>query len=95
VAAPMLQCLSLTPFRLYDNAGHTVQDRLNELTRRREDIKRLGGPSTWLGGERRDVLVALSEKMPPQDLITFFDRIKSSGEMDALRWALNKLGAQQ
>ncbi|MCX6902387.1 MAG: hypothetical protein NTW03_02670, partial [Verrucomicrobia bacterium] len=86
---------SLEPARLYDNAGHTVQDRLNELAQRREEIKRLGEPSTWLGGERRDVLVALSERMPPQDLISFFDRIKVSGEMEALRWALNKLGAQQ
>ena len=84
---------SLDPARPYDDAGHTVKDRLNELTQRREEIKRLGEPSTWLGGERRDVLVALWEEMPPQDLISFFDRVKVSGEREALRWALNKLGA--
>jgi hypothetical protein len=30
--------------------------------------------------------------MPPQDLISFYDRVKVSGEREALRWALNKLG---
>jgi RNA polymerase sigma factor (sigma-70 family) len=86
---------SIDPARPYDSAGRSVKDRLDELAQCREEIKRLGEPSTWLGGERRDVLVALSERMPPQDLISFFDRVKVSGEMEALRWALNKLGAQK
>jgi hypothetical protein len=84
---------SLDPARPYDDAGHTVKDRLDTLAQRREEIKRLGEPSTWLGGERRDVLVALWEEMPPQDLIRFFDRVKVSGEREALRWALDKLVA--
>jgi tetratricopeptide (TPR) repeat protein len=84
---------SLDPGQPYDDAGHTVKDRLDTLAQRREEIKRLGEPSTWLGGERRDVLVALWEEMPPQDLIRFFDRVKVSGEREALRWARNKLGA--
>ena len=83
---------SLEPGSLYDNAGRTVKNRLDELARTREEIKRLGDPSTWMGGERRDVLVSLCEQMPPQDLISFYDRIKVSGEREALRWALNKLG---
>jgi hypothetical protein len=83
---------SLEPGSLYDNAGRTVKDRLDELARAREDIRRLGEPSVWMGGERRDVLVALCEQMPPQDLISFYDRIKVSGEREALRWALDKLG---
>jgi hypothetical protein len=83
---------SLEPGSLYDNAGRTVKDRLEELARTREEIKRLGEPSTWMGGERRDVLVALWEQMPPQDLISFYDRVKVSGEREALRWAMNKLG---
>jgi hypothetical protein len=83
---------SLEPGSLYDNAGRTVKDRLDELARSREEIQRLGDPSTWMGGERRDVLVALWEQMPPQDLISFYDRVKVSGEREALRWALDKLG---
>jgi RNA polymerase sigma factor (sigma-70 family) len=86
---------SIDPGSFYDNAGHTVKDRLDDLTQRREKIKRLGEPAAWLGGERRDVLVTLSERMPPQDLISFFDRLKVSGEREALRWALNKLSPQK
>ena len=83
---------SIEPGSLYDSAGLTAKDRLEELARTREEIKRLGDPSTWMGGERRDVLLALWEQMPPQDLTSFYDRVKVSGEREALRWALNKLG---
>jgi hypothetical protein len=40
------------------------------------------------------VLVTLSESLSDRDLISFFDRVKVSGEWEALRWALDKLGAQ-
>ncbi|MGA2866552.1 MAG: hypothetical protein ABSF95_18920 [Verrucomicrobiota bacterium] len=85
---------SMDPGSQFDDGKGTVKDRLDELARRREEIKRLADPSTWMGGERRDVLVTLWEKMPPQDLISFYDRVKVSGEREALRWALNKLGKQ-
>ena len=85
---------SMDANRPYDDAGHTIKERLDELAQRREEIKRLGDPSVWMGGERRDVLVTLWEEMPPQDLINFCDRIKVSGEREALRWALNRLGKE-
>jgi RNA polymerase sigma factor (sigma-70 family) len=85
---------SMDASRPYDDAGHTIKERLDELAQRREEIKRLGDPSVWMGGERRDVLVTLWEEMPPQDLISFCDRIKVSGEREALRWALNRLGKE-
>ena len=83
---------SIEPGSSYDDAGRTVKERLEELARTREEINRLGEPSTWMGGERRDLLVALWEQMPQQDLISFYDRIKISGEREALRWASNRLG---
>jgi hypothetical protein len=83
---------SLDPNRRFDEAGRTVKDRLDELAQRRDEIKRLGEPSTWLGGERQDVLVTLWESMPPQDLISFYDRVKVFGEREALRWALSRIG---
>jgi hypothetical protein len=80
---------AMNPASPYDNAGHTVKDRLDELAQRSDEIKRLGEPATgMLGGERQDVLLSLSE----QDLISFFDRMKVSGELEALRWAKNKQG---
>jgi hypothetical protein len=33
--------------------------------------------------------------VPDQELIRYFDRMKTFGETEALRWALNKLGPQQ
>jgi hypothetical protein len=89
---------SMDPARLHDNAGHTVKDRLDELDQRGEIIKRLGDfgepPPGGAGAERQDVLVTLSERLSERDLISFFDRVKVSGEWEALSWALNKLGTQ-
>ena len=89
---------SIDPASPYDNAGHTVKDRLDELNQHDEKIKRLrefGEPAPGdARGQRQDVLVTLSESLSDRDLISFFDRVKVSGEWEALRWALNKLGPQ-
>jgi len=89
---------SIDPASPYDNAGQTVKDRLDELNQHDEKIKRLrefGEPAPGdARGQRQDVLVTLSESLSDRDLISFFDRVKVSGEWEALRWALDKLGAQ-
>ena len=58
--------------------GRTVGGRLAELEAQRQTI--------------RDVtqLTALLPTLPPQEALTYFDRLKLSGELDALRWLQNK-----
>lgn len=57
--------------------GQTVQDRLDAVAQRREDIKTVGGQSS-------EVLPTLSE----QDLANYFDRLKTFGEATAAQWLL-------
>ena len=60
-----------------DSSGLTVQDRLNELARLRELITEVGG----------DVGYWVPQVLSEQDQISFFDRMKAAGELEALRWA--------
>jgi tetratricopeptide (TPR) repeat protein len=82
----------MDPAGPYDGAGTTVKDRLEELARRREMYKEFQGPVDDSGrwSSATDVMESLSE----QERISFFDRIKVSGEIEALRWARNRLGRE-
>ena len=71
----------LDPTSPYDDAGRTVKDRIDELNQRTAIQK-------TLKTQAQDLLQGLSE----QDLISFFDRKKVLGEMEALRWAQNRVG---
>jgi hypothetical protein len=68
---------AMDPSDPYDSSGITVQDRVNELARKRETIKDVGGD----GG------IWVHQTLSEQDQIGFFDRMKVSGELEALRWA--------
>ena len=74
----------------YDETGQTIQARLDELATRRAEIKRLNDPTAGNVGERQSILQELS----PQDLITYFDRLKVFGELEALRWAQSRRAKQ-
>jgi hypothetical protein len=65
----------------YDNARHTVQDRLDELQQR-------AATQRLLQRQAQDLLQGLSE----QEVISFFDRTRTLGEVEALQWALNRRG---
>jgi uncharacterized protein with von Willebrand factor type A (vWA) domain len=67
-----------------ESAGQTVKERLDELARRRAEIKQFSDPDAW-GGY---LLKTLSE----QDLITFFERVHNFGEVEARRWAASRQG---
>lgn len=58
--------------------GRTVGGRLAELDAQRQGI--------------RDAtqLTSLLPTLPPQEALTYFDRVKLNGELDALRWLKNK-----
>lgn len=71
----------LDPNSLLANSGHTVQQRLDDLTRQRENI--------------RDLTRGFDELMPKlseQDWISYKDRWRSFGEEAALRWLRDKYG---
>jgi len=65
----------------YDNGGHTVQDRLDELQQR-------AASQRLLQRQAQDLLQGLSE----QEVISFCDRMNTLGEVEALQWALNRRG---
>ena len=72
---------ALNPASTYDSAGHTVKDRLDELARQREALKSLIGDGSYF----------VLQELPAPDQLGFFERMKVSGEVEALRWARNKL----
>ena len=63
----------------FGEAGQTVQDQLNALTQR-------GKSWSGLWKQAEPTLRAMSD----QDLITYFDRMKTFGEVAALRWLVNR-----
>jgi hypothetical protein len=67
----------------YGNAGQTVQDQLNALTQ-------LGKSWSGLWKQAEPTLRSMSDR----DLITYFDRMKTFGEVHALRWVVNRQGRQ-
>ena len=72
---------TLDPTSPYDASGHSVKDRLDELLQEREARKAL-----LKQGER--LLRTLSEP----DLIGYYDRLRTAGELEALRWVVNREG---
>ena len=73
---------SMDPASSCDSSGITVKDRINELARKRETIKAVGGD----GG------IWVNQALSEQDQVGFFERMKVSGELEALRWARSKQG---
>jgi hypothetical protein len=67
----------------YGNAGQTVQHQLNALTQ-------LDKSWSGLWKQAEPTLRSMSD----QDLITHFDRMKTFGEVHALRWVVNRQGRQ-
>jgi len=71
--------VTLDPTSPYDAAGHSVQDRLGELSRQRQEIKALlqqGEP--------------LLRDLPAPEWIGYYDRMRTSGELEAMRWVVNR-----
>lgn len=71
---------AMDPASPYDSSGTTVKGRLDELARKRESIKEVGGD----GG------IWVNQALSEQDQIGFFERMKTSGELEALRWARSR-----
>ena len=63
-------------------AGQTVQERLDELTRQKNTLKDLANAE------------GLLENMPPEDVISYWDRWRGFGSESTLRWAAGKYGKQ-
>jgi hypothetical protein len=72
---------AMDPNSAYGDSGHTVQDQLNQIKQQKDAI-------TSFFKESEPLLQTMSD----QDWISYVDRIKSSGEEAALRWAVGKHG---
>ena len=72
----------LDPTSAYGTNGQTVQDRINQLTQQRTDIRSLVNQSD-------QIYPTLSE----QDWISYLNRSATFGEEAALRWLVSKHGA--
>jgi len=72
---------TLDPASPYDAAGHSVRDRLDELLREREVRKAL-----IQQGER------LLRTLPEPALINYYNRMRTSGELEAMRWVVDRGG---
>jgi tetratricopeptide (TPR) repeat protein len=72
---------ALEPGAQYGNTGQTVQNELDTLTQRLQSLKAL-----WKQAE------PILQNMPDQELIRYFDRMKTFGETTALLWVMNRSG---
>jgi hypothetical protein len=62
-------------------SGQTVQDRLNELNKTKQEMKALAQQET-----------GLFQKMSDTDISSFWDRWRTFGYEPTMRWAINKYG---
>ncbi len=72
---------SLDPNSAYDSSGRTVQNRIDELTQTKKNIRELVSP-----------MENLLPTMTPADQSAFFDRTRIYGEAAAMKWAAGKYG---
>lgn len=73
---------TMDPGSSYDSTGQNVKDRLTQLARRVAEIKEFSDPPAWDG--------YLLKSMSEEDLLSYFQRLKSSGEVEARRWAATR-----
>jgi hypothetical protein len=79
-----IECQMLTamdPATSYNNGGRTVQERLDELTAVRDEIKATNRQ-----------LERLLPNLPESELCAYLDRVRLLGESQASRWLLEKHG---
>jgi RNA polymerase sigma factor (sigma-70 family) len=72
---------AMDPRSPYGNGGQTVQDRLDQLNQKKEELKALNQ-------QLEPLLPTLSD----QDWISYKDRWRAFGEESAARWVVNKYG---
>ncbi|HEX4646053.1 MAG TPA: hypothetical protein VH598_10625, partial [Verrucomicrobiae bacterium] len=83
IAVERIALGTMDPSAPYDNSGQTVQNRMDELIQQRQTIQSLVKQSE-----------GIPEKMSDEDLAIYLDRQNTFGELDTLRWAINKYGQQ-
>jgi hypothetical protein len=79
---------TLDPTSAYGNAGQTVQNQLDTLTQRSASLR----ANLPMDGGQPQPMGVLLGNLSEQDLISFYDRCKFSGQAAALQWAVNKQG---
>lgn len=71
---------AMDPSSPWDSGGQTVKERLEELTQYREAIK----------GELQGGSDFVLERLSVEDQLSFYEKMKSSGELAARRWAMSR-----
>ena len=71
----------MQPTDLLGDSGITVQDRIAELAKTREGFK---GFTQQFDG--------IMKTLPDSDVISYFDRTKTFGELEAMRWLVSRFG---
>jgi len=71
----------LKPSDPYGNGNLTVQNQIDALTRRAEELSALGPQAS-----------SILQNMADQDLVSYYDRTRIFGEEAALRWVLRTYG---
>jgi len=71
---------ALDPNSSYGDSGTKIQNRLDELTQQKNTLKGLAKAESLL------------EIMPPEDVISYWDRWRTFGSEATLRWAESKYG---
>ncbi|HEY1171130.1 MAG TPA: hypothetical protein VGH19_07185 [Verrucomicrobiae bacterium] len=70
---------SMDPANIYDDSGRTVKDELATLQERRNALKELGKQ-----------LDAIYPTLTERDIVSYFDRMKTFGELSATQWLVNR-----
>jgi hypothetical protein len=68
----------MDPSSPYGNSGRTVQNQIDALTKRFDELRTLGPPVS-------EIVANMSD----QDLVSYFDRTRMFGEEAASRWVLS------
>ncbi|HWY75662.1 MAG TPA: hypothetical protein VN281_08590, partial [Verrucomicrobiae bacterium] len=74
---------AMDPTSAYGDSGQTVQDQIDQAVGRRQAIRAMV-----------DQFQAIEPEISEPDMVSYFDRRMTSGEMAAEQWVIRKYGAK-
>jgi hypothetical protein len=83
IAVERLALGAMDPTSAYGDSGQTVQDQIDQAVGRRQAIRAMV-----------DQFQAIEPEISEPDMVSYFDRRMSSGELAAEQWVIRKYGAK-